>query len=269
MTTAYDRSRYDDDAYRSGFDDDLLGERIGPPLVSRRARLARRLILLMLFGAGAAYAYLGDHGDWPKLIATKAVAMLATMQAREAAKPTAEAPPSPAVEPIAEEKAVLAALPVPPTATAAADPAPAGAIVTGALPPEAAAEPDAPPEKPEPLPPPTVDRSDPYQVKAAGVGLHPGLSHVLLTRLTDADYRNAAKAIDTALAETADGATFTWPVKPKADQAQFEVHFVPGVTPDCRRYVVTVSMDKWATTAQPMERCGVKRAAAKPKAKTG
>lgn len=268
-SAAYDRSRYSDDDYRSAFDDDLLGERIGPPLASRRTRLARRFAVLMILGAGGAYAYLGDHGDWPKHIATKAVALLTTMKPREAAKPPAAAPPLPVVEPITEAKAALAAPPVPPSAVAAPDPAPAGSIVTGALPPEAPPDADAPPAKPEPLPPPSVDRSDPYQVKAAGIGLHPGLSHALLSRLTDADYKNAAKAIATALTETDDGAVFTWPIKPKADQAQFEVHFVPGATPECRRYVVTVSKDKWATTAFPMERCGVKRAAAKPKANAG
>jgi hypothetical protein len=44
----------------------------------------------------------------------------------------------------------------------------------------------------EPLPPPTIDESDPYQVRAAAVGLHPGLSRVLLARLSPTDYHNAA-----------------------------------------------------------------------------
>ena len=42
-----------------------------------------------------------------------------------------------------------------------------------------------------PLPPPTPDPADPYQMRASAVGLHPDLSRVLLTRLSPTDYRNA------------------------------------------------------------------------------
>jgi len=105
---------------------------------------------------------------------------------------------------------------------------------------------------------PTLERDpvDPFQAKALAVGLHPGLSRVLLARLSNADYRNAGVAIKTALAETPDTAVFTWPRHRTPKRAWFQVKFVPGAAPNCRRYVVMVTMDGWLTTALPMEKCG-------------
>ena len=60
----------------------------------------------------------------------------------------------------------------------------------------------------EPLPPPVVDKTDPYQVRALAVGLHPGLSRALLVRLTKTDFKNARHAIRTALAKTPDDKVF-------------------------------------------------------------
>jgi hypothetical protein len=111
-------------------------------------------------------------------------------------------------------------------------------------------------EPAEPLPPPSVDKDNPYQVRALSVGLHPGLSQALLVRLTAEDYRNAGIAIRTALAETADSDAYIWPRQAAAGLAQFHVRFPVGAAPGCRRYVVTVSKDRWATTALPMEKCG-------------
>jgi hypothetical protein len=125
----------------------------------------------------------------------------------------------------------------------------------------AAATAEAAPD--EPLPPPTVDPSDPYQAKALAVGLHPGLSRVLLARLTKADYHNAGLAIRKAIAETPNTGVFIWPRQRKPDGALFRVHFVQGAAPTCRRYVVTVTKDGWSTTAPPMERCGVTTVAAR------
>lgn len=107
----------------------------------------------------------------------------------------------------------------------------------------------------EPLPPPEPDPSDPYQMRAAAVGLHPGLSRVLLERLTPADYRNAEIAIKTALAKTPNGGQYVWPRQRRPDLALFKVHFVKGAAPGCRRYVVTIIKDGWSTTALPMENC--------------
>jgi hypothetical protein len=88
------------------------------------------------------------------------------------------------------------------------------------------------------------------------VGLHPDLSRVLLARLSPTDYRNAGIAIQTALAETSDSAVFVWPRQRKPELALFQVRFVPGAAPSCRRYVVAVTKDGWLTTAPPMEKCG-------------
>lgn len=110
-----------------------------------------------------------------------------------------------------------------------------------------------------PLPAPIVDPSNPYQKRALSVGLHPELSRVLLSRLSDADYRNAGIAIQKAVAEVGDSDKLIWPQQRQSKLALFNVHFVAGAAPDCRRYVVVVTKDGWSTTAQPMERCGVKR----------
>ena len=88
------------------------------------------------------------------------------------------------------------------------------------------------------------------------MGLHPGLSRVLLARLSETDYRNAGIAIKTALAETPEDGNFLYPRELKGGLALFKVHFVQGPDADCRRYVVTITMDRWATTALPMEKCG-------------
>jgi hypothetical protein len=102
----------------------------------------------------------------------------------------------------------------------------------------------------------------PYQKRAQAAGLHPDVSKVLLEKLTDNDFRNASAAIEAALAETADDGVLYWPRQPRAGMAQYQVHFVEGAEPGCRRYVVTIAKSGWQTTALPMERCGVVRSAA-------
>ena len=108
-----------------------------------------------------------------------------------------------------------------------------------------------------PLPPPQADPADPYQGRALAAGLHPKISRVLLARLTEEDYRNARAAIAKALAEVADDGKLEWPKQRAPGRALFTVHFVPGAAAECRRYVVSVTKDRWTTTALPMERCGV------------
>jgi hypothetical protein len=100
--------------------------------------------------------------------------------------------------------------------------------------------------------------NDPYRRKAEAIGLNPDLSRVVLARLTPADYRNAAYAIDKAIKTVPDDGEFTWPRARKAGLAEFNVHFVEGAAHDCRRYVVTITKDRWTSTALPMEKCGVK-----------
>ncbi|MCL4768626.1 MAG: hypothetical protein KJZ80_20610 [Hyphomicrobiaceae bacterium] len=118
-----------------------------------------------------------------------------------------------------------------------------------------------------PLPPAEPEPADPYQMRAAAVGLHPGLSRVLLERLTPTDYRNAGVAVKTALADTPDDAVFVWPRQRKPELALFRVRFVAGAPSGCRRYVVTVVKDGWSTTALPMENCEPR--AASSRASTG
>ncbi|HVZ03805.1 hypothetical protein [Hyphomicrobium sp.] len=100
---------------------------------------------------------------------------------------------------------------------------------------------------------------DRYQRRAESVGLHPGISRAVLARFSPMDFRNARTAIDTAVAKTPDNGTFIWPQQREPGRALFKVHFVAGAPPDCRRYVVTVTMAGWTTTALPMEKCGVRR----------
>jgi hypothetical protein len=103
---------------------------------------------------------------------------------------------------------------------------------------------------------------DSIEARAESVGLHPGLSHAVLARFSSVDFRNAQKAIDTAIARTPDNGVFIWPRRREPSRALFRVHFVPGAGPDCRRYVVTVTMNGWTTTALPMEKCGIRRVTA-------
>lgn len=117
-----------------------------------------------------------------------------------------------------------------------------------------AAEIDA--ARPEPLQAPHVDPSDHLLVRALAVGLNPALSRGLLNRLSAADYANAGKAIQTALGSASNDEIIVWPRRQQKRLAQFEVHFVTSASRDCRRYVVKVAKDGWATTALPMEKCG-------------
>jgi hypothetical protein len=99
---------------------------------------------------------------------------------------------------------------------------------------------------------------DPLRTRAEGIGLHPDLARGLLERLSQADYRNAETAIRRAIAEVPDDRVFKWPRQAKAGSAVFEVRFVSGAEPRCRRYVVTIAKDGWIGTALPMEKCGVR-----------
>jgi hypothetical protein len=167
---------------------------------------------------------------------------------QQAASATVTAARPPPAEPSSKPATIEAppAIPQP----APQSPAPPA---TAALPPAAAGA-DEP--APAPLEPPSVDPADIYQVRALAVGLHPGLSRVLLARLSPDDYRNAGIAIQKAVAETPDSGVLVWPRQRKPELALFHVRFVPGAAPDCRRYVVTVTKDGWLTTALPMEKCG-------------
>jgi hypothetical protein len=245
------------------YDDDLLpGERIGPP--PRRSRgIVRGLVLLLIVGGGG-WLLLTDQAQWPgwlrDVTAGVSSALKGAMPARIERTAQMPAPPAPRIEPeppritsdppLAPQPTALAkaeVLPNPPAARPEASP-----LTTGSLPP-AANHNDEAPGVPLRV---TADPSDPLQVRALAIGLHPGLSRALLERLSAEDYRNAEAAIKTAVAETADDGSYVWPRQRKPQLALFKVHFVQGAAPSCRRYVVTITKDRWATTARPMEKCG-------------
>ena len=220
--------------------------------------MLRGLLLVMLFGGG--WALLGDPGSWPARLLAEIAALSASMDrdpgapqqvasamATVARPSNAESPTKPAA--IETPPAILQ----PPSSGKPAAAPSAPAPTTSALPPAAAGA-DEP--APAPLEPPSVDPADIYQMRAMAVGLHPGLSRVLLARLSPDDYRNAGIAIQKAVAETPDTGVLVWPRQRKPELALFHVRFVPGAAPDCRRYVVTVTKDGWLTTALPMEKCG-------------
>jgi hypothetical protein len=210
---------------------------------------------IILITLGGSWALLGDHTTWPdwQSLGTAVSSWMnrsAPGPVERAALATATPYPLARIEPPTRPAALDATPPTPqpPAVRSVEPPATASALAPVAK--------DADEPAIAPLPPPIVDPADPYQVRASAVGLHPDLSRVLLERLSPADYRNAGIAIQTAMAETPNGAVFVWPRQRKPELALFQVRFVPGAAPTCRRYVVTITKDGWLTTAPPMERCG-------------
>lgn len=263
--------------YRSqGFDytpsDDAVPRR------RRRRGILRRLVfLLAIFGIGwAVYDEPQRVGQWWSFANERIVPVVARLLEASRSPPRSVGETEPAlprdVAVTSGETEAAVAAPLVPVVTAGV----AGAPEDG----EATGEPTTPqaPKIIAALPPvrgvvdpPTRDASTPpaaarkpaskrdlLEVRALSAGLHPKLSRVLLARLSKADFRNAGYAVRTALAKTADDATFKWPRKRKAGLAVFEVRFVPGAAKGCRRYVVTVEKNRWLTTALPIEKCGVR-----------
>ena len=250
----YDGLEADD---RFAYGELLPGERNGPPIGRRGSRAALRgILLLIVFGGG--WALLDDRVALPSWLSAQIADLSAALDRRgppqvERASSAVATPAPPArMEPIPADARPSAQ--EPPNSRKPDD---AGATVVLAPPLASAAVPYAAVEQPAALPP-TADPADPYQMRAAAVGLHPDLSRVLLARLSPADYRNAEIAIQTAVAETPDDGVLVWPRQRKPELALFQVRFVAGAAPGCRRYVVTVTKDGWLTTALPMEKCGQK-----------
>lgn len=252
--------RYSFDFVRERPDDTLgpldAGEPIYPPRQRGSSMLSASLVLLVLFGGG--WLVLNAPGDWLAQVGERAAQLMRMLDSRQSgmaeANLAATAPQGMTASPPVEPAAAPAVQTIEPHATIAVD----EPVPPDAAPVETASIDEAAPEEegdPQPLPPPQVDPKDPYQRRAMAAGLHPDLSRALLARLTAADYRNAAYAVDTAIAKTENGAEFVWPRERKPEQALFRVQFVKGAVLGCRRYVVTVSKDGWLTTALPMERC--------------
>jgi hypothetical protein len=206
--------------------------------------IVRGIIVLIMFGGG--WVLLVDQSGWREWLLAKIAAVSSSLD--NWASDTVPRAPVVAISSRAKPEP-----PRPPPAEIDS-PAPAAPpLTTGAL--QAATAPPA--SKPYEAPPDTMaDPADPYQMRAEAVGLHPGLSRVLLTRLSLTDYRNAGIAIRTAVAETPDSGVFAWPRQREPELALFQVRFVRGSASGCRRYVVTITKDRWLTTALPMEKCG-------------
>ncbi len=240
----------DDDAQESPF---YAGERICAPSPNIRGASVLPACLVLLVAIGG-WTIVRNPDGWRQWLSTNITTASVVMGYRApppVAPPTAPVGPAPHAEsppppPASESVAPSNAVPPEPLITASIETAPADKAPSVA-----------------PLAPPKADLSDPYQRRASAVGLHPDLSRALLTRLSPADFRNAGVAIDTAVAKTAETDTFVWPRQRRPELALFQVRFVPGAAPDCRRYVVTITKDRWSTTALPMERCGAKLAARK------
>jgi len=129
---------------------------------------------------------------------------------------------------------------------------------------EADAKPDHKAERPPDAYRPVGDQHraqprDAMQARTEAVGLHPDFPRAVLGRFSPVDFRNARVAIQTAMKKTPNNGTFIWPRQREPGRALFKVRFVAGAPADCRRYVVSVTMSGWTTTALPMERCGLRR----------
>ncbi len=290
MRSTLARSDYAaDDAFVQDHHLDIMpGERIGRPLPSRRGRLKRRtFVLLVLIGCGWLY-YAHARGELPVWLSAT---LTSTSASIDAARKSLLASPTrpdqaPQTEPAQPQLTDLDVKPAPiamqqaavsPSDSSGGGQIPAGLPAPMNSPAVEPVQPSATTASSPPSPAPTNPTDDtaapsastraapggPYRKQAEAAGLHPGLSHVLLARLSPADYRNAGLAIRTALTETDDDAVYVWPAKPRAGLARFRIHFVPGAAPGCRRYVVTIAKDGWLTTALPMVKCGMRRTASR------
>lgn len=248
-------------------------DRIGAPYRGSSRRASRWIAVAALVSLSAAWVQFGLPVDVLAWLSEGG----STLVQSSSLAPSSSPPPSTVASAPA---APLPPLPVPqdppPAGDAVAEPAAAAKLET---PPAAAlgTEPSAvsPPVTPKSGPSgtspittaslaapgalpvaPAAPPADPLQERAVAAGLHPDISRALLERLSPADYRNAATAIKTALADKSDTAVIAWPKHRRPDLALFKVKFVAGAAPGCRRYVVTVTKDGWLTTALPVEKCG-------------
>jgi hypothetical protein len=251
--TAYDA----DDFYESAFELSA-GERIGGPASRTNDVLAWCTAIALVVGGG----WIMVHDDG--ILLTRFPELTARVSDTVGKFVHAVSPPSAPVEtaaaslPYAPSQQTQAAPPPLPAATQVSEPSAikSESLESGAT--DAANESDASDAKHD-----NAQSRDSYQARAEAAGLNPDISRALLMRFSPDDFRNARVAIQTAIAKTPDDGVFTWPRQRKPGTALFKVHFVEGAGPDCRRYVVSVTMDNWTTTALPMEKCGVPRVASR------
>ncbi len=247
-------------------------ERIGRTVDKPRKKILRRAMMVLGLGgiAGAAYTE-------PQVLTRSWTAVAPYAQSlMDAARtpPTATAVVPPTAEgaksdPAAPLQERFAALPAekpqpPPQADPAATPAPSAPAPAQPVKPSAkAALAESSPAPGDAYAAPKPAPIDPLTKKAEAAGLHPDLSRALLQKLSDADFKTATTAVNKALTEVGDTETFIWPQKAAKSATRFRISFVPGAPQDCRRYVVEIAKDGWQTTALPVEKCGVKRVAAR------
>jgi hypothetical protein len=245
------------------------GDRMAP-IRKRGAGKILRLgglgLLLVMAGGWAAF---GDRDVWPAWLQTELAGISASIERRVQSL----AEPGPSVTPVPEPPAATAPSLTKPDAAKPEMLAPAATTLAASsnmtlaalpadvapLPPKPAVSSNPAAEASVPYTPLKAAPVEPYQKRAEAAGLHTDLSRALLERLSPADYRNAGDAIRTALAETPDDGVLVWPRPRRPDLALFEVRFVAGAAPDCRRYVVSVLKDGWSTMAMPVEKCGIQR----------
>lgn len=274
----YDANRfggYDSDAAGRFATFELqTGDRISPAPRRRLPTMLSASLVLAVLSAGAWGLY-QTHAVWQPW-ATAALDAASTALDRNSPTRTDVKSPGEPSSAASVDAAALAAQPLAARDVADAPGREAGAAQpaapeAGAAPTDATTAPvtsdaessqddDAAP--PQPLPQ-IAEPTDPLEKRAFAIGLHPDLSRALLTRLSDADYRNAAIAVRTALSASSEDEVVIWPRQEQAKLARFEIRFVRGAPADCRRYVVTITKDRWATTAHPMEKCGASLSTAK------
>lgn len=244
----------------------LPDEPIDPSRGGGSGRTLGRIAVLTLACLGGAWAMWGEPSRWREWIPAGVAEQFSVISNRSpgspASPPTAssqQSSPSSRLAADAQASEERASLELrSPAVLTPAEPGAGDKPLILNKPADAAARPDAPATAVGTAYAAPDAGADQLGKRAAAAGLHPEISRVLLQRLSDADFQNAGVAVEKAVAETADDAVFTWPRQRKPELAQFQVYFVAGAAPDCRRYVVIVTKDAWSTTALPMERCGVK-----------
>ena len=193
------------------------GEPIAGPVRQRsRIRTVSYIVMLGISGWGmiqtsAVWRPWLDKGV--AIVSAELERRQATDQAAATATAITPPPANAPLEPLsmAKDVAEVAGTALnPPGAEPVAQPGTSEATASPAAP-DAAVETPPQNSQPAPLPEPQIDPGDPYQKRAAAIGLHPQLSRALLSSFSDTDYRNAATAIRKALAEAADADKFIWP----------------------------------------------------------
>jgi hypothetical protein len=248
-------SQYDHDEDDAEDEEFFAGERICAPTEETRGGFALRLCVVVLIAA-CGWGFYRNSESLQGWLSTKIGTSSALLEYKSA-DPVAPVTPDhaalPERAPTAGTAPTLAHTPVEMAATgdATAQPQTAPQPLTTIATRPAAKEFSVSSHKPA-----AQEQTNPYRARAVAAGLNPDLSPVLLSRLSQADYSNARTAIDTAIARTPDSGTFVWPRQRQPELALFQVRFVPGAAPTCRRYVVTVTKERWSTTASPVERCG-------------